>query len=125
MPAAPGTILPVGRVVAALASLAGAAQLAVGSAPPIHAVAVRDGSGATRMLVANLGTEHRRVTVRVGSETARPYEAAVLRDDGAGGPSWVSTEVAEGALELPPAGAASLLIPDGPVGRAPEADGDR
>jgi hypothetical protein len=109
MPAAPGTILPVGRVVAALASMAGAALLSVESAPPIHAVAIRHGSGATRVLVANLGTEQRQVRVGVGVEPARPFEVAVLQGDGAGGASWAVTETAD-MLGLPPAGVASLII---------------
>ena len=110
MPATPGTILPVGRVVAALASLARAELLAVDSAPPVHAVAVRDGSAATRMLVANLGSEHRQVRVRVGSVAARLLEVAMLSGDGAGGAEWVVTEVAGDMVALPSAGVASLLV---------------
>ena len=110
MPAAPGTILPVGRVMAALAELSGKALLAVETAPPIHALAVRDSDGASRVLVANLGTEHRQVTVRVGVERARSVEVAMLIADGVDGASWVITEGAGDRLELPPAGVASLLI---------------
>ncbi len=113
MPAAPGTILPVGRVMAALAELSGMALLAVESAPPIHAVAVRDSHGASRVLVANLGAENRQVTVRVGADPARPFEVAMLIADGVGGASWVITEGAGDRLELPPAGVASLLIQAG------------
>jgi hypothetical protein len=110
MAATPGTILPVGRVVAALASLARAELLAVDSAPPIHAVAVRDGSGATRMLVANVGSEPRQVSVRVGSVPAHLLEVAMLSGDGAGGASSVVTEVAGDMVALPPTSVASLLV---------------
>lgn len=110
MPAEPGTILPVGRVVRALAGLARAELLAVDSAPPIHAVAIRDSSGVTRMLVANLGTDHRLVTVRVRSAIARAVEVAMLSGDGAGGARWVVTLISGDMLELPPAGVASLVI---------------
>ena len=109
MPAAPGTMLPVGRVVAALAELSGWALLAVQSAPPIHALAVRDSDGTARVLVANLGSESRQVTVRFGVEPARPFEVAMLTT-GVGGASWVITEGAGDGLELPSAGVASLLV---------------
>jgi len=113
MPAAPGTILPVGRVVAALADLSGAELLAVESAPPIHAVAVRDVSGATRMLVANLGAESRQVAVRREVGPPPVAEVAVLVLDGSGGATWQPVEMADGVMELPPSGVVNLRIAAG------------
>ncbi len=110
MPAAPGTVLPVGRVVAALSELAGAVLLPVDSAPPIHALAVRDDSGAARLLVANLGTESRQVTVRSGSATLQFGEVSLLTSDTDGGASWAAIEITGGHLELPPSGVARVVI---------------
>jgi hypothetical protein len=110
MPAAPGTILPVGRVVAALAELAGMTLLAAESAPPIHALAARDEEGATRLFVANLGTESRQVTLRHGWEAARVGEVSLLTGDDAGGAHWVATTITGSGMALPPSAVARLVI---------------
>ena len=110
MPAAPGTILPVGRVVAALAELADMTLLAAQCASPIHALAARDEAGATRLLVANLGTESRHVTLRNGSEAAQAGQVSLLSGDDAGGAQWVATKVTAGGLDLPPSAVARLVI---------------
>jgi hypothetical protein len=111
MPAAPGTILPVGRVMAVLAELSGMALLAVASAPPIHALAVWDRDGASRVLVANLGMESRQVAVRREGTVAPAAQAAILAPGRAGGATWQSVEMPDGVIDLPPSGVVDLRIP--------------
>ena len=113
MPVAPGTILPVGRVVAALTGLAGTEMLAVESLPPVHALAVRDRDGASRVLLANLGSESRQVAMCVGSAALRPTQVRMLTRDGAGASTWVAMDDVGDVLDLPPAGVVSLVVQAG------------
>ncbi len=115
MPAAPGTILPVGRVVAALAEPRRRGRCWRSTA---HRPSTRwpfaTSSGATRVLVANLGTEQPTGHASAsGRCPARLLEVAMLSGDGAGGASWVVTEVAGDMVALPPTSVASLLVEAG------------
>ena len=113
MPFRPGSMMPVGRVVSALASLAGANSLRVESAPPIHAVAVREAGGSTRVLVSNLGGSDREVLVDIGRDDIGPAAVSLLSADGDDGATWRLETATGRAVSLSPAGVASLVFGQG------------
>jgi hypothetical protein len=112
MPAAPATILPVGRVVQALAALAGSDLLDVDTAPPIHALAVRRPDGVIEVLITNLASDPRRVELSGAAGSLVGGEVAFLAADGSGGATWQAVS-APATLELPPSGIARLLLASG------------
>ena len=112
MPAPAGTILPVGRVVAALAALAGRPLRVVETAGGVHAVAVEEEDG-IRILVANLASDARVVELELDGRAPRVSDVLLMAPDEAGGAGWVPVALADGRLELPPCGVASLLLAAG------------
>jgi hypothetical protein len=112
MPAPPGTVLPVGRVVAAVAALEGRPLRAVETADGVHALAVEEGEG-VRILVANLASETRALDVELDGSAVSISSAQRLTANGSGGADWQPLEVDAGRLVLPASGVASLLLAGG------------
>lgn len=108
MPVEPGTILPVGHAVAALAGMANDELLEVEAPPSIHVLAGRGEAGRMRLLVANLGADARRVTVSVGRRAAEIAAAAVLVAEADGGATWSQVAIGGEVVEVPPNGIARL-----------------
>jgi hypothetical protein len=104
MPTEVGAVLPVGRVVQALANLALAELLDVEVADPLHAAAVRWTDGHFRVVVANLGPRPRSLAVVAGRRPADVSAVAVLDLAEDGGASWRPADVVGGGIQLPPAG---------------------
>jgi len=112
MPAQPGAILPVGRVVQALASLASAEMASVTAPLGIHAVAARERSGPLRVLLTNLGSEARQLTIQVAGGPRERWVVRSLESDAAGSADWTNVELMHGRLELPPTAVAILVAGD-------------
>jgi hypothetical protein len=111
MPAAPGTVLPVGLVVASLQALAGQRlRLVSTDAPRLHGLAAVRPDGLTTVLVANLASHVRSVRLADGDGTVVPDSRALLEPDGRGGATWVPAAGPDGAVSLPSGGVARWTL---------------
>ena len=107
MPAAPGTLLPVGRVVEALIDFTGAEQLEGTPVARLATLAVRRAAGHLDVILANLEPAPRRVIVVPGRRgTTGPTRLLAPATDGSA--SWELAAGGDGAVDLPAYGVAWL-----------------
>ena len=112
MPAAPGTLLPAGHVVAALTGLGGGELLEATSTQGIAVLAVRQASGDVRVLLANPAPVARRVVIASGrAGTVGPASVLTLAEDGSAG--WRRGGGRDGGLVLPSYGVVTLVVRPG------------
>jgi hypothetical protein len=109
MPAAPGTLLPAGHVVAALVALGGGELLEASAPEGIAVIAVRHAPGDVRVLLANLTPTDRRVILAPGRRgSVGPATVLMLAHDGSA--AFQPGTSRDGEAMLPPYGVASLEI---------------
>jgi D-apionolactonase len=109
MPFPPGSVLPVGHVMAALAALAGHPLRTLEASTGIHALAVDD-PGGIRLVVANLSFEACSVALEVAGSAPRVRTALQLVPDPLDGATWRPFALEQGQLALPADGVAALLL---------------
>jgi hypothetical protein len=113
IPVAPGVVLPVGRVVEALAAIGTQELMAVEVPQPLAAVAVRRAGGELGVLVGNLGTDPVRATVAIARRACQVTDVAGLECPAEGPAAWVPREVRGGMVDIEPLGVVRLRARDG------------
>lgn len=119
MSAAPGTVLPVGQVVAALLAHRGRPIRELrADAPRLHGLAAVRPDGSSDVLIANLASHERSVQLGDGVGTPVPDSLALLQPDGRGGASWVPVAGIADVVMVPPDGVArwTLSAPSRTIG---------
>ena len=115
LPAGAGTVLPAGRVVAAIVGLSGADQLSATSRPWLAVLAVSRGAGGPDVLVANLESRERLVAIESAEGRVGPGHVLTVHPDGSA--TWEPRGSSDGRVELPPFGIAVLTSrPEWPAG---------